>query len=123
MVRSDVMMSIYTRTEPVGEGWRVLGPPNNGRPTLCEASPMNKEHVNAIDKWLDDGSREHDDLFVCDDNDLAEKILYIEPETIEPNMVVDITTKTRYCIKKMKVKCYHLEKMRKKSEENKIPRA
>ncbi|GJT34456.1 hypothetical protein Tco_0924875 [Tanacetum coccineum] len=26
-----------------------------------EASPMNKEHVNAIDKWLDDGSRERDD--------------------------------------------------------------
>nr|GEZ37963.1 hypothetical protein [Tanacetum cinerariifolium] len=55
--------------------------------------PMNKEHVNAIDKWLDDGSRERDDRFLWDDNDLAEKILYIVPETIKPNMVVDINNK------------------------------
>nr|GEZ88474.1 elongation factor 2 [Tanacetum cinerariifolium] len=55
-----------------------------------EASPMNEQHVNDIDKWLLDGSR--DEEFAWDDNGLGKKILYFPG----PNMVVNIGKGDRY---------------------------
>nr|GEZ88473.1 hypothetical protein [Tanacetum cinerariifolium] len=55
-----------------------------------EASPMNEQHVNDIDKWLPDGLR--DEEFAWDDNGLGKKILYFTG----PNMVVNIGKGDRY---------------------------